>query len=128
MSPADIELMHSAWHCSSCLPTLDDTVNKIKSFSHDKFNTPENVDRARILRRVRSGHDLFDRRKLIYDRVDNNRNIPGFLLKPENLMKFAYLVDRDPPSGNFRDFREEDLVLYGNVSWIPPSAIIPAPS
>ena len=103
-------------------------VNKIESFSHDNYNTPEYVDRAKILQRVRTGHDLFDRGDLIYDRVDNNRNIPGYLLKPENQGKFSYLSNRDPPSGNFQDFQEEDLVLSGDLSGTPPPANIPSPS
>lgn len=126
--PADVELMHAAWHCSSCLPTLRDMINKIQSFSHDNYNTPEYIDRAKILQRVRSGHDLFDRGDLIYDRVDNNQNIPRFLLNPKSRKRFAYLIDRDPPSGNFRDFQEEDLVLSGDPLWAPPPANIPNPS
>lgn len=103
-------------------------VNKIRSFSHDNFNTPETTDRAKILQRVRTGHDLFDRADLIYDRVDNNRDIPGYLLEPSNRARFAYLTDRDPPSGNFQDFQEEDLDMEGDGSWTPPPANIPRPS
>ena len=127
MNSSDVDLMHSSWHCSTCLPTLRDMVNKMQSFSHSEFNKPEFTDRAKILQRVRSGCDLFDRTKLIYDRVDNNRNIPGYLLKPENRERFAYITDRDPPSGNFQDFCEEDLVVTGNASWTPLPPKIPHP-
>ena len=126
--PSDIEFMHAAWHCSSCLATLYDMVDKIQSFSHDNFNTPEMTDRAKILQRVRTGHDLFDRTDLIFDRVDNNREIPGFLLEPRNRDRFAYLTNRDPPSGNFQDFQETDLAMEGDTSWTPPPANIPPPS
>ena len=127
-NPSDVDLMHMSWHCSTCFPTLRDMVNKMQSFSHAEFNQPEFTNRAKILKRVRSGCDLFDRTTLIYDRIDNNRNVPSYILKPENQERFAYLTDRDPPSGNFQDFCEEDLVMPGNVSWTPPLPDLPPPA
>ena len=101
-------LHNAGWHCSSCLPTLSDFVNKITSFSHTEFNEPEFTNRSNILRRVRSGVDLFDRVGESYDRVDDNPDVPSYLLRPEQRQKYAYLLDRDPRSGNFLDYTEED--------------------
>jgi len=102
-------LVNGGWHCSSCLPKLDDFVNKITSFSHVEYNQPEYTDRSKILQRVRGGLDLFDRGGEHYDRVDNNPDVPSYLLRPEQQEKFAYLLDRDPRSGNFLDYTEEDM-------------------
>jgi len=101
-------LYNGGWHCSSCLPTIDDFVNKITSFSHVEFNEAEYTNRTNILRRVRSGLDLFDRSGEFYDRVDENPDVPSYLLRPEQKRRFAYLLDRDPESGNFLDYTEDD--------------------
>ena len=111
-----------------CLPSLADLVNKLESFSHKEFNKPEFTDRSKILKRVRSGVDLFDRRDKIYDRVDNNYNMPSYILQPKNKEQYAYIFNRDPVSGNFKDFCEDDLLMQGNSSWTPPPPKIPHPS
>ncbi len=101
MGKADGEIYNAGWHCSSCLASLDDMVNKVTSFSHSEFNTPETTDRANILQRVRQGLDPYNRTEKIYDRIDRNPDIPRYLLKHQD--QFAYLVDRDPPNANFQD-------------------------
>lgn len=101
MGKVDGEIFNAGWHCSSCLASLDDMVNKVTSFSHQEFNTPEFTNSSRILQRVRDGLDPYNRTGKIYDRIDNNPDVPAYLLKhPE---KFAYLLDRDPPDANFKD-------------------------
>ena len=97
---------NAAWHCSSCFSTIRDMVTKIQGFSHTKFNKPEYTNRSEILRRVRYGIDLFDRDEEVYERVDGNEDVPRYLL--EHKKEFAYMMDRDPESGNFLDWRKED--------------------
>ena len=99
----DAELYNSAWHCSSCFPTMNDLKNKITSFSHKSYNQPYFLDSERLLQKVRRGEDLFEREKELYDRIDDNPDLPQYLRKEENRRKFAYLLDRDPEKANFRD-------------------------
>lgn len=104
MGNVDGEVMNAGWHCSSCLANLDDMVNKVTSFSHQEFNTPDFTDPDKILQRVREGLDPYNRTGKIYDRIDNNPDVPTYLL--ENPDQYAYLLDRDPPHANFKDLKE----------------------
>ena len=97
------ELYNAAWHCSSCMATLNDLVDKITSFSHKGYNHPHILDRARLLQTVRNGVDLFERKDQIYDRIDNNSDIPRYLKKNDIQEKYKYILDRDPPNANFAD-------------------------
>lgn len=108
MDKQDAEIYNAGWHCSSCLASLQDMVNKITSFSHNEFNKPEFTDPKKLLQRVRQGRDPYDREIKTYDRIDVNPDVPQYLLKhPE---EFAYLLDRDPPSANFKDYKASDFV------------------
>lgn len=102
---SDAELFNGAWHCSSCMPSLNDMVNKITSFSHKGWNQPYFTDRRRLLRVVRQGVDIFEREGEEYDRIDDNPDIPNYLRQEEVRDRFAYLLDRDPEDANFRDAR-----------------------
>ncbi len=85
--------------------TMGDLRNKITSFSHKGYNQPYFLDTARLLHRIRRGEDLFERPKELYDRIDDNPDIPAYLQREDNRQKFAYMLDRDSPNGNFRDIR-----------------------
>ena len=100
----DAELFNAGWHCSSCMPSLDDMVNKITSFSHKGYNQPYYTHRGRLLQVVRQGVDLFEREGEIYDRIDDNPDVPAFLKEKEARQKFAYMLDRDPENANFQDY------------------------
>lgn len=82
-------------------------VNKITSFSHNEFNKPEFTDPKRLLQRVRQGRDPYDREVKMYDRIDWNPDVPQYLLKHRE--EFAYLLDRDPPGANFKDYKAADF-------------------
>ncbi|KAL9635491.1 MAG: hypothetical protein Q9164_003427 [Protoblastenia rupestris] len=99
----DVELHSSSWHCSSCFPSMADLKNKITSFSHKGYNQPYFLDSDRLLQRVRRGDDLFERKEELYDRIDDNPDVPTYLRKKESQQKFAYMLDRDPENGNFQD-------------------------
>lgn len=99
----DTEMFSSAWHCSSCFPALADLQNKIRSFSHNGYNQPYFLEEDRLLQKVTRGEDLFDRPDELYDRIDDNSDIPGVLQSKEGRQSYAYMLDRDPPNGNFRD-------------------------
>ncbi|KAL8705131.1 MAG: hypothetical protein Q9201_001734 [Fulgogasparrea decipioides] len=109
----EADLWNAAWHCSYCFGKLQDLVDKVQSFSHSELNRPEFIDRAKILYRVRHGVDMFDRDEEKFDRVDNNKDIPRYLLENED--RFGYVLDRDPASGNFEDFEESDTFEEGGM-------------
>jgi beta-1,4-mannosyl-glycoprotein beta-1,4-N-acetylglucosaminyltransferase len=77
--------------------------NKITSFSHKHYNQPYFLDTNRLLHKVRRGEDLFEREKELYDRIDDNPDVPAYLQTEENRKKFAYMLDRDPQNANFQD-------------------------
>ena len=100
---ADTELRMSGWHCSSCFATIADFQNKITSFSHKSYNQPYFLDTDRLLQVVRNGEDLFERHGEIYDRIDDNPDVPKYLQREDMKEKFKYMLNRDPINGNFED-------------------------
>ena len=69
MDKADVELYMTGWHCSSCFGTIKDLKTKITSFSHKGYNQPYFLDTGRLIRTIRLGEDLFERKKEVYDRI-----------------------------------------------------------
>jgi hypothetical protein len=51
---------------------------------------------------VRKGMDMFDRASEQFDRVEDNPDVPQYLLK--NQKQYAYMLNRDPPNANFKDY------------------------
>jgi len=103
MDKADVELYMSGWHCSSCFGTMADLKNKITSFSHKHYNQPYFLDTKKLLGKVRRGEDLFERAGELYDRIDDNPDVPVYLQTVDSRQKFAYMLDRDPENANFQD-------------------------
>ena len=96
--------MHNAVrHCSSYMPTLRNLINKITSFSHKVYNHQYILDPPRLLQKIRKGEDMSERKNGIFDRGENNMDVPMYIMKPENRQNFAYMLDRDPPNANFQD-------------------------
>lgn len=98
------DLWNASWHCSSCFETMDELLTKMKSFSHRSMNAEQYRDRRRIADRIRNGKDLWDRKGEEYDRIENNLDVPSFLL--ENRERFRYLLNRDGPTAGFTDYEE----------------------
>ncbi|KAH8884542.1 glycosyltransferase family 17 protein [Thozetella sp. PMI_491] len=97
------DLWNAGWHCSSCFRTMEELLTKMKSFSHTWMNGPEYQEKSRIAEHVRNGKDLWDRERDLFDRIDNNTDVPLFLQQqPEN---FGYMLDRDGPSAGFSDYK-----------------------
>lgn len=95
------DLWNAAWHCSSCFATVKEMQTKMQSFSHAPWNTPQNRDSKTIVERVRKGQDLFGRETELYDRIDDNRDVPAYV--QQNSEKFKYLVNRDDRNAGFVD-------------------------
>ena len=72
------------------------------SFSHTPWNTEENRHPKRIVDRVRKGLDLFGRPDQLYDRVENNKDVPKYVLEHEE--RFRHMLDRDGESAAFVDY------------------------
>lgn len=102
------DLWNAGWHCSSCFSTVDDMLNKMKSFSHTSLNHEEYRNKTRIVNYIRKGLDLWDRPTETYARVEQNEDIPEFLKTPESRKRFGYLLDRDGPNAGFTDYKEGD--------------------
>lgn len=96
-----MDIWNSSWHCSSCFSTVAELVSKIKSFSHTEYDKPEFCEPREIVRRVRNGIDLFDRESEKYEKTPVT-DVPNYL--KQNQPKFAFLLDRDPANGNFKDY------------------------
>ncbi|KAL3418653.1 glycosyltransferase family 17 [Phlyctema vagabunda] len=96
------DLYNAAWHCSLCLPTIDGVSTKMTSFSYVHSEQQVFLDRTRIVDRVRKGLDLWDREGELYDRIENNDDLPRYL--KDNKEKFTYMISRDNPSAGFSDF------------------------
>ena len=93
----------AAWHCTSCFPTVAEMITKVESFSHQEYDKTEFKDPDQIVRRVREGIDVFDRKEIPYERVEKaDLDAPKYLLQHSE--RFAYLLDRDPKDANFVDY------------------------
>ncbi|KAK1982693.1 family 17 glycosyltransferase [Colletotrichum cereale] len=98
----DHHFNHGGWHCSYCFSTVEEMAQKINSFSHDELNKPEYKDPDWVVDVARRGLDIFGRGDSNFDRMEGNRDVPDYVR--DNSDKFKYLLDRDPPNGNFRDY------------------------
>ncbi|KAK3691804.1 hypothetical protein LTR37_018403 [Vermiconidia calcicola] len=99
------DLWSSTWHCSSCFATIHELQTKLERFSHTPWNTKENRDPKTIVERVRNGLDLFGRDLELYDKVDQNQDVPQYVLR--NPERYGYLLDRDGPDAAFKDYASD---------------------
>ncbi|KAF3769393.1 family 17 glycosyltransferase [Cryphonectria parasitica EP155] len=102
-SPVEGDLWNAGWHCSSCFSTVDALLRDMDSLTHMRLDDPEYRDRERIIDRVRKGQDLWDRREKVFDRIENNTDVPASLLGADR-RRWRYLVDRNGESAGFMDF------------------------
>ncbi|KAK4216024.1 glycosyltransferase [Rhypophila decipiens] len=105
------EKKEAAWHCSSCFGTMREMLTKMESVSHTYMNEKKYRNRTRIAERVRNGQDLWDREGEVYYRVENNSDVPGFLLYNQSMTRFPYLLSRDGVGAGFGDY-DEDILPY----------------
>ncbi|KZL81899.1 glycosyltransferase family 17, partial [Colletotrichum incanum] len=98
----DHHFNHGGWHCSYCFSTVEEMAQKINSFSHAELNKPEFKDPDWVVDVARRGLDIFGRGESNFDRIETNHDVPDYV--KHNSYKFRFLLDRDPPNGNFRDY------------------------
>lgn len=95
-------MRNAGWHCSSGFNTLKAMKEKMASFSHTPWNTEANRDSKTIVNRVRKGEDLFGRAGEMYKRVEENKDVPEYVMHRPDV--FGYLLDRDDESAGFSDW------------------------
>jgi beta-1,4-mannosyl-glycoprotein beta-1,4-N-acetylglucosaminyltransferase len=98
-------LWNAGWHCSSCFASVAEMRTKMHSFSHQGWNTPDNREAAVMMDRVRNGQDLFGRPSEIYDRIDDNQDVPAYIRQQyAEKGRFKYMLDRDGEDAGFEDW------------------------
>lgn len=97
----------AGWHCSSCFATLEAMKGKMSSFSHTPWNTEANRDEKTIVERVKTGQDLFGRVGEDYARVEENKDVPEYVLHRPDM--FGYLLDRDGEDAGFKDWQARGI-------------------
>jgi beta-1,4-mannosyl-glycoprotein beta-1,4-N-acetylglucosaminyltransferase len=102
-------IWNSGWHCSSCFATLAEMLGKMKSFSHTNLNAEKFRSKERIVEHIRNGKDLWDRWFQWYARVENNRDLPRYLLKEAKKGRFGYMINRDGEGAGFVDYTSEEV-------------------
>ncbi|KAH0280929.1 hypothetical protein KCU91_g636, partial [Aureobasidium melanogenum] len=68
------------------------------------WNTEENRDSRIMIDRVRHGLDLFGRADELYDRIEDNKDVPSYITAQyEQKGRFKYLLNRDGEDAGFDD-------------------------
>lgn len=70
-------LANAGWHFT-WMGSADDMVLKLESFSHQELNTQAYKNKADILKKIRSGKDLFDR-GFTYQLVSLDSDMPSYI-------------------------------------------------
>lgn len=95
-------LGNAAWHCSNCLATVGEFLNKMASFSHVWMNHRYFRDRDRIAEAVRHGRDVWGRRQDTFVRIEGNEDVPAFIREQGD--RFRYMLSRDGETAGFTDY------------------------
>ena len=84
-------LDEAGWHFSY-LGGIDEIVKKVKSFSHEEFDTTEFLDENVLKKRLLEGDDIFGRPGYPHIRyIDLDDSFPKYLLK--NKSKYEHLIN-----------------------------------
>lgn len=73
------------------------------------------LELQRLLKVVRTGEDIFERQGQLYDRVDDNPGMPGYLLKRENRVNAGLRPAKRQLPG-YQDLRLSLLVDGGGLN------------
>ena len=82
------KILNGGWHFSF-LGGTDKIIEKIQSYAHQEYNTPDILDRSRIEKLVDEGKDVFGR-GVEYDLMPVDETYPKYL--QENTYKFRNLI------------------------------------
>jgi beta-1,4-mannosyl-glycoprotein beta-1,4-N-acetylglucosaminyltransferase len=113
---SDFVIKNGGWHLSY-FGDPEFIANKIQNFTHQEYNDPKFTDTDKIIERIQSGRDLFDRGdvKLTLMDMDTNGYLPYrwyLLTKPSHPLKHYYHNKLSIPS----DINEHLHILFGYAS------------
>ena len=74
----------------------------MQSFSHTELNRVKYRQKEWIVEHVRNGLDLWGRWGQWYERLEGNKDIPGYLRVEQE--RFGYLLNRDGVDAGFVDY------------------------
>lgn len=81
---------NGGWHFSFC-SSVEGIAEKIKTYSHQEFNTPEITDISRIQSLVESGQDIFGRH-LKYEFVEIDDSYPSYIKEHQSELRRKGLI------------------------------------
>lgn len=97
-------LWNACGHCSSCFATVEKMRSKMDRFTHKRWNTVENRDANPLVDRVRHESDVFGRDGEIYDKTQDNGNVPLYILHGHGHKgRFSHLLDRNGDDAGLKD-------------------------
>jgi len=82
-------IKNAGWHFSYC-GGVEAIAYKIKSFSHQEFNSTEYTDLSEIEKRIKNGEDIFGRKEFKYEIVKLDSSFPKYIL--DNKEKYSHLI------------------------------------
>ena len=78
-------IIDGGWHFSF-LKEPDSIKNKIKSYSHQEYNTKDFTDVELIKKKISKGEDLFQR-KIKYKKIEVDETFPEYIIKNKEMFK-----------------------------------------
>ncbi|KAK5683914.1 hypothetical protein LTS10_003777 [Elasticomyces elasticus] len=103
------ELRSAAWRCLSCFATVREMQTEMESLPQTAVDTTDTSEPKNIIARVRNGQDLFRQEDEVYEKVDDNGDVPAYIL--QNRQAFGYLLDRDGDNAGFTDVGNNGVLL-----------------
>ncbi|GJJ78685.1 beta-1,4-mannosyl-glycoprotein beta-1,4-N-acetylglucosaminyltransferase [Entomortierella parvispora] len=112
------QIHESCWHCSFCLPKVEDLVRKVESFSHHEYNQGQFKTVPHIVAAASQGRDIFSRQEATFIYVPDNRDVPLKLREEYEDPRYDYLLRRHGRNhtGGFVDIPEptESALIENN--------------
>ncbi len=81
----NLQIIDGGWHFSF-LQSPHDIAEKIKSYSHGEFNTSENVDIEKIIKKINNNLDIFNRGFKL-KKINIDESFPEYIIKNKDLLK-----------------------------------------
>ena len=114
ISPTKIRMMENrpvirngGWHFSY-LGGTEAIIKKVKSFSHQEFNSEEFLDKDKIEKKILSGKDIFNRRDFKLLPIKINASYPIYIV--ENQDKYKNLIFEIPKNKKLAN--ELEIIWY----------------
>jgi beta-1,4-mannosyl-glycoprotein beta-1,4-N-acetylglucosaminyltransferase len=98
--------LHTGWHFNNLFGLQTDKyTEKLKTYSHQEYNTPYYLNEKRINNCIRLGIDLFERGSLVLSFKDEKKELAELYPYIEKLNLQRYILDKKSRSSmNMKDF------------------------